>query len=147
MKLLITILSILTSLNGFSQSPETEKVKETINGLFTAMRNSDSTGIKNALAANATFQTINAQNELKAGSPAAFITSVGKAPKGSLDERIVFGDINIDGNLATAWVPYEFYVNGNFSHCGVNSFQLHKTDGKWKIQSVLDTRRKDECVK
>ncbi|MER3499309.1 MAG: hypothetical protein C4308_12110 [Chitinophagaceae bacterium] len=37
-------------------------------------------------------------------------------PAGAADEQIVFGNINIDGPLATVWTPYKFYYNGNFSH-------------------------------
>ncbi len=48
--------------------------------------------------------------------------------------------------MANAWTPYEFWYNGNFSHCGVNSFQLIKKDEKWKIIYLVDTRRKEGCL-
>jgi hypothetical protein len=62
-----------------------------------------------------------------------------------LDERILAYEIRIDGPMATAWTPYEFYVNGDFSHCGVNSFQLVKFVEGWKIVYIIDTRRKEPC--
>lgn len=147
MKSLLTLTLLLGSMLSFAQTSETEKVKETINNFFDGMRNSDSTTLRNNLTVNAVFQTISANNEVKSQNPSGFVTSVGKAAKGSLDERITFGSINIDGNLAAVWTPYEFYLNGKFSHCGVNSFQLHRENGQWKIQYVIDTRRKEGCVK
>ena len=54
-------------------------------------------------------------------------------------------DIKIDGNMANAWTPYEFWFDGNFSHCGINSFQLIKEDKTWKIIYLVDTRRK-KCL-
>jgi hypothetical protein len=147
MKSSFAALLLFVSVCGFSQSSEEEQVKATINNFFDGMRNSDSTTLRNNLTANAVFQTISANNEVKSQNPSGFVTSVGKAVKGSLDERITFGNINIDGNLAAVWTPYEFYLNGKFSHCGVNSFQLHKENGQWKIQYVIDTRRKEGCVK
>lgn len=147
MKSLLTLTLLLCSMLSFAQTSETEQVKATINSFFDGMRNSDSTTLKNNLAVNAVFQTISSNNEVKSQNPSGFVTSVGKAAKGSLDERITFGSINIDGNLAAVWTPYEFYLNGKFSHCGVNSFQLHKENGQWKIQYVIDTRRKEGCVK
>ena len=147
MKSLLTLTLLLCSMLSFAQTSETEQVKATINSFFDGMRNSDSTTLKNNLAVNAVFQTISSNNEVKSQNPSGFVSSVGKATKGSLDERITFGSINIDGNLAAVWTPYEFYLNGKFSHCGVNSFQLHKENGQWKIQYVIDTRRKEGCVK
>jgi hypothetical protein len=51
----------------------------------------------------------------------------------------------IDGNLASVWTDYKFYIGEKFSHCGVNSFQLFKGDDGWKIIYIIDTRRKDNC--
>jgi hypothetical protein len=75
----------------------------------------------------------------------AFITAVTKPHKEIYDERITFDVVKTDGVLATAWTPYKFYVGEKFSHCGVNSFQLVKLDGNWKIQFIIDTRRKQPC--
>ncbi len=62
------------------------------------------------------------------------------------DERFTISKILVDGNMASVWVPYQFYYKGNFSHCGVNSFQLAKINNEWKIQYVIDTRRNDNCI-
>ncbi|HNA01067.1 MAG TPA: hypothetical protein PLN49_09415, partial [Ferruginibacter sp.] len=66
-------------------------------------------------------------------------------PKDAADERITFDVVRVDGALAIAWTPYKFYFNGKFSHCGVNSFQLVRFNGEWKIQYLIDTRRKAGC--
>ena len=50
--------------------------------------------------------------------------------------------IEVDGNLAHVWTPYEFYVNGNLSHKGVNSFTLFKESLDWQIIHLIDTRRR-----
>ncbi|MBX2951423.1 MAG: nuclear transport factor 2 family protein [Leadbetterella sp.] len=147
MKKLITLVLFFTCFTGYSQTREADSVRETINRFFDAMRNSDSAAMKSVVASGAILQTITATNDIKPGDFAAFYSSVAKAAKGSLDERITFGTVNTDGNLAAAWTPYEFYYNGKFSHCGVNSFQLHKENGAWKIRYVIDTRRKEDCVK
>ena len=38
-----------------------------------------------------------------------------------------------------------FTLTGKFSHCGVDSFQLVFINGQWKIQCLIDTRRKQPC--
>ncbi len=74
-----------------------------------------------------------------------FITSVSQMSKGDLDERIVIEAIHTDGNLASVFTPYSFYFREKLSHCGANSFQLVKQNNEWKIQYIIDTRRKDNC--
>jgi len=75
-----------------------------------------------------------------------FINRIATTPDHTvLDEKILEYQIKIDGQMASVWTPYEFYVNDTFSHCGVNSFQLIKTPEGWKITYIIDTRRKEGC--
>ncbi len=76
---------------------------------------------------------------------AAFTRSIAAQNANTLDERIQDYEIRIDGNLASVWTPYSFYFDGNFSHCGVNSFQLVRMAEGWKIVYLIDTRRKEGC--
>lgn len=61
------------------------------------------------------------------------------------DERLLDYVIKVDGNMANAWTPYEFWFNDQFSHCGVNSFQLFNDNGSWRIIYSIDTRRRAGC--
>ncbi|WP_367915369.1 nuclear transport factor 2 family protein [Leadbetterella sp. DM7] len=145
MKKYLTVTLLLACLAGYAQTTETDSIKETINRFFGAMKSSDSSGVKSTLAAGIIFQSITSKNEVRTEDVQGFIGSVARAPEGSLDERITFASVLVDGNLAAVWTPYEFYYNGQFSHCGVNSFQLHKENGTWKIRYIIDTRRKEGC--
>jgi hypothetical protein len=70
---------------------------------------------------------------------------VSQFAKGDIDERIVFESIKIDGNMASVWAPFKLYLKGKFYSCGVNSIQLAKLNGVWKVQYILDTRRVKGC--
>lgn len=138
----------MCTLTTYAQSEE-ENVKKTIIQLFEGMRRSDSTLIKAAVAPGAILQTVaknkEGQNVVRTEAMSGFITAVTQPREAIQDERITFGIINIDGDLAAVWTPYRFYVGEQFSHCGVNSFQLVRLNGEWKIQYIIDTRRKDNC--
>ncbi|MBP8067290.1 MAG: nuclear transport factor 2 family protein [Pedobacter sp.] len=130
-------------------SAEETAVKATINNLFDGMRTSDSTLIRKAFAPKSIMQTIAMSKEGKAmvrsESVDGFIKSISAPHPEKYDERIVFSKVLIDGNLASVWTDYKFYVGDKFSHCGVNSFQLFKSEEGWKIIYIIDTRRKDRC--
>ncbi|MBC7867356.1 MAG: nuclear transport factor 2 family protein [Gloeobacteraceae cyanobacterium ES-bin-316] len=131
-----------------SQAAE-DSVKATIEQLFLAMKTSDAALLVACFADSAMLQTIGSDKQgavtVKNENIKNFAASISKAPKGALDERINFNMIKIDGALASVWTPYSFYYNGNFSHCGANSFQLIRTRVGWKIQYLIDTRRKTGC--
>lgn len=157
--LLLITFSSLQQANSQSISAEEANVKSVINNLFEGMRTTDSVLIRKAFAVKSIMQTIATTKEGKASvrteNVDQFIKSVGTSHPGIYDERIDFTNIMIDGNLASVWTNYKFYIGGSssaqngiewkFSHCGVNSFQLLKGDDGWKIIYLIDTRRKDNC--
>ncbi len=127
----------------------TDSVKAVIDQLFTAMRNADSATIVNCFSENHILQTLVRDKEgnmlAKTDKVTDFGHNIGSLPKNAADERITYAAVNVDGPLASVWTPYKFYFNGNFSHCGVNSFQLIRSKQGWKIHYLVDTRRKDAC--
>lgn len=148
LRFFIFLTTLLITVSVFSQTAE-DSVKNTVNTLFMGMKNADGELLKNAFSDNAILQTISRDKEGKqvvlTEDINDFATSISKLKKDSADERITFETIKIDGPLAIVWTPYNFYFNGKFSHCGVNSFQLVRLNGIWKIQYIIDTRRRAGC--
>ncbi|WP_410221999.1 nuclear transport factor 2 family protein [Pedobacter sp.] len=142
---LVLVCGIIVNIKTYAQTQNEENnVKATINLLFDGMRNRDTTMIRNAFAERSIMQTIS-RGEAKTEKIDDFIKSIAKPFPEKFDERITFDKILIDANLASVWTSYKFYIGEKFSHCGVNSFQLLKTDKGWKIIYIIDTRRKDNC--
>ena len=54
--------------------------------------------------------------------------------------------VMIRGPIAVVWGEYEFLVDGDFSHCGVDSIDLVKVDGDWKIANWMWTVEEDGCA-
>ncbi len=129
---------------------EEDEVKRTINTFFEGFHARDSVVMKSVLAEDVVVQTI---GKVKSGEVKLLREDVHKVLKGIVSipletefkEVIHNYDIKIDGAMANAWTPYSFYTNDSFSHCGVNSFQLFRENGEWKIIYLIDTRRKEGC--
>jgi len=138
----------LIAFNAKAQSAE-DSVKTMINKLFAAMKNGDSKSLVECFADSAILQTIAEKDgkiSIRTEIIKDFADFVGTQKQGDADERISFGMVKTDGALAIAWTPYQFYYKGQFSHCGVDSYQLVRINGEWKIQYLIDTRRKTNCV-
>lgn len=147
---LLLIISTLITVSSFSQSAE-DSVKQAVNNLFTGMKTSNASIIADAFADSAVLQTISRDKVsgkmfVRNESVKDFAKSISTLAVNAADERISFKSVLVDADLASVWTPYQFYFNGKFSHCGVNSFQLVRINGQWKIQYLIDTRRKDHCL-
>lgn len=136
------IFFLLISSFSFAQNTSEKEIIKPIENLFNAMKSADSLGVKNAFSGSAIMQTFGKNQEIRTDKVEDFAKQVGASQSGDLDERFTISKILVDGNMASVWVPYQFYYKGNFSHCGVNSFQLAKINNEWKIQYIIDTRRK-----
>lgn len=154
MKLYITIVLIFVF--GFNiaqnQTKAEREVKLTIDTFFDGFHKQDSIIINTVVHKSIILQSIgnNAEGDVVLSNSKFydFIKSIVSIPKDqSFEEKLLSYTIKMDGNMANVWTEYEFWFNQKFSHCGVNSFQLIKENGKWKIFFLADTRRKDGCGK
>lgn len=123
-----------------SNEAEKEAVKAVIKQTFKAMITSDTMLLKNCFAPGATLQIIQNKNDsvlVRTRTSTEFIAGIGKQTAGALDEKTFDEIIYVDHELATAWAPYTFHLNGKFSHRGIDSFQLVKLKEGWKIQYLI----------
>lgn len=143
------LLIVLCFTQGVNAQTATDSVKTTIQTLFRGMITADSALVRSVFGDSAIMQTIiqSGDGEVKILNERidGFAAQVSRMEKGIADERISFSTVQIDGPLAIAWTPYRFYYKGQFSHCGVNAFQLVRGNKGWKIQYLIDTRRKQGC--
>ncbi len=134
---------------GLQAKGQEQDVRQVITDLFTAMYNADAYGLKKVFHDSARLGSVavdaSGNPVVKYADISGFINYVGKLEKGVADERFTIADIRIDGEMASAWVPYHFYRAGTFSHCGVNHMLLTLAKDRWKILTITDTRRKDGC--
>ena len=145
-----TILVILTIISTTARAQTDEiAVKAVVNRLFVGIRKSDTALIRSAFSVNSILQTVIKNSEGKVSVISepldSFLAAISKPHTQAYDERITFDVLRIGGDLAMVWAPYKFYVGNTFSHCGVDAFQLVKINNEWKIQYLIDTRRREGC--
>ena len=56
------------------------------------------------------------------------------------DEELLISDA-----LAVFWASYDFHIDGEFSHCGIDALNLIKIDGEWKIGHAMWTIQRPGC--
>ncbi|WGH74837.1 nuclear transport factor 2 family protein [Tenacibaculum tangerinum] len=144
------VVFVLSTVVNAQENLERKAIKNTIETFFDGLHKGDSTLVASTLNSSITIQTTFTNKEgakiLVTENKAKLLTSIAtKKPEHTYLEKLLSWDIKVDGNLASVWTPYEFYLNGKFSHCGANSFQLFNNNGKWEIIYLVDMRRKNNC--
>ena len=147
-KLLIVCLTFLLVLPQLSFSQHEEKeVHDLVQQFFDVIGKNDSVGYKKLFLKDGYRYTVNQKDD-----------SIYTAGKSAFD-RISFNTnnqwkevmrekgvkIEIHDRIAMAWVPYDFWVNGKLSHCGVDVFTLMKTQQDWKIAVIAYSIERGGC--
>ncbi len=150
MKHFTSLVMCLFFVSLSAQESEKIAVQKTIETFFEGFHQQDSTLIRQMVSDAIFMQRISIDSSQKAFVRKQdfdeFLKAVVSIPKTTQFKEIIKSySIQIDGPMANAWTPYEFIRNGEFSHCGVNSFQLFKYGTDWKIIYIIDTGRKEGC--
>lgn len=141
----IILLSIITlPLRG---QTETQQVMTVLNDFFTAVNTSDSAAFNKVFFKDAhMFISRSVNDSTVYASRPAVKTSIFKP---GVQYRETMRDkgvkVEVHQHIAMAWVPYDFYVNNTFSHCGIDVFTLMKTTKGWKIVLIAYSVEKTGC--
>lgn len=111
--------------------------------IFEGMRKADPQLVRDVFAADARFAIVDEEG-VRVQSVDAWLTAIGRSG-GSWDERVYDVSVMTDGDMASVWAPYTFYLEGAISHCGVDSIELLRDRDGWKVTQLSDTRRSDGC--
>lgn len=149
--ILFIIFSFFISLSAFSQEHQSDSVAiaDIVQNVFDGMRESDTSKMAPYMHGNVKMQSLsvdesgNKVSQLNGAS--GWLNAVAQNQGDIWNEQIDNLSIQSDGAVATAWMDYKFYLGDQLSHCGINSFQFIKIDGKWKIIYIIDSRKKNNC--
>lgn len=127
-----------------NESDEQEAVLQTVQTLFDAMAEADSTKAASVFVEDGHTFRLDEADSISLSENADFATSIGNFEQ-EIVERMWDPQVLVDDNIAMAWTPYDLHVNGEFSHCGTNLISLAKTEDGWKITDVTYNAREDNC--
>ncbi len=131
---------------GLNSNAQQSEIENTVKTFFAGFHAKDTLKIKSVCHSTMILESIMEGpkgTKLVEEKTSEFYKSFSTFPADmKFEEKILSYNIQIDGAMAHAWTPYEFYINGKISHSGVNAFTLFKENNQWKIIHIIDTRRK-----
>ena len=149
MKKLLFLLLITLAFNAYSQNLEItdeQRIKRVINQFFESLETKDSLLMQQTTMKEAQiWRRYSDENPIRVD----LRYSKDDLPKMHTLPKVkeVAQDFEIiqRNGIAIAWVPYEFWVEDKFSHCGIDVFTLFEIDGNWKIMNTAYTIEKENC--
>ena len=148
MRLFLFVLAVSISPFTLGQSDDKELVRATAEQFFLAIETKDRALLESILvpgSLNISTQALeNDEIKITTLNHASMIDLLTSA-ENDKKERAWDETILVQGHIAVYWAPYDFHINQEFSHCGIDSFQLVKKDGRWLISNASWTRETLDC--
>lgn len=142
-------LAVLPSMSVRAQDSDRALVIAAVQSFFDAMEKADADLARRILMPDARFFSAAERDGKMTVRPSdgdAFVASFSNPNRGKALERMWDPEVRVQGAIAQLWTRYDFHSNGTFSHCGVDAFNLVKTDEGWKIASAMWTMERTGCA-
>jgi putative lumazine-binding protein len=139
--LLSLMLAMFAAVGAQSAGKEREAVMKTMQAFFDTMTAHDVDGARQILQPQGRFHAMSMKDgkpDVRAFANEEYFAQL-QASKQKMQERIWNPDVRINGLIASVTAPYDFWIDGKFSHCGVDAFDLIKTEEGWKIAGGVYT--------
>jgi hypothetical protein len=126
-------VALIAILFVFAQSSnDRDAVLKVVQAFFDTMTARDIEGAREILVPQGRFHAMRAGAEPRSLSNEEYLAQL-QASKQTMRERIWNPEVRVHGSIATMWAPYDFWIDGKFSHCGIDAFDLIKTEKGWQI--------------
>jgi len=149
-KIIVTLIvgsTICLSSAIADESEDRAAVVDMVQAFFDAMTARDAVAMKSLLTSDGIFFGYQeGPDGLVVMTPTHEAYADGLAEPGpKLIERFWDPTVLLHGRMAAVWTPYDLFIDGEFSHCGIDNFNFLKTDDGWKITGIVFSMERDNC--
>jgi len=133
--LIIILFAVASPIARAQNTTDRDAVLKTVQAFFDTMSAKDVDGARKILMPQGRFHAMRMRDgkpDPRAFSNEEYFANL-QASKQTMRERMWNPEVRVHGLIATVWTPYDFWIDGKFSHCGIDAFDLVKTEEGWKL--------------
>ena len=129
-----------------AQSDE-QAILAAVQGFFDSMESKDAVAARKVTLPEGVFVSVREEDGTKSIGSFSNKEFVDRLPAGTEQvlERMWEPKVMIHQDIAVVWTRYDFHRDGEFSHCGIDAFQLVRTNDGWKIAGGTYTVERTGC--
>jgi len=144
----IFFLLVFSTITLAQKANDSKAALEVVNRLFAEMAAANAPGI---LATGTADNQLVAVRKMKDGKTRIDVINGEQFTKfftkpGAIEERMYDPKVEVSGDWAMVWGRYVFFVGDKISHCGINQFNLVRTESGWKIANGASTIDPGDCT-
>ena len=146
--ILISLLSAAPAARPSQQEDDKTAVLASVQAFFDTMASRDVEGARRVLMLEGRMFSVRDQGGqavARASTVEDYLKNLGERKQANR-ERMWNPEVRVHGAIASVWTPYDFWVDGKFSHCGIDIFDLVKTAEGWKISGATYTVERTGCA-
>lgn len=141
-----TLLSSLTSAQSLSAEAEREKILSVVYDWADTLTTGNLERRREVTLDGSMIQRMRQQPDGAFDLSPSIVNFADMTPSNSIMvERFWDEELVIRGRFATFIAEYDFWIDGEFSHCGTDFFDLINVDGQWKIGNMKFTIIRQGC--
>lgn len=134
-----------------AQAADTAAVVRVAEALLRAISTKDTALARTTMIPGATFTAVldpaPPATSAQMQTDAQFYGMLGGSGAMTFLERMWTPSVRFFGtSVAEVAAPYDFHMNGKFSHCGTDVFTLVQSSGTWRIASTVYTVQMKNCA-
>lgn len=107
--------------------------------VLVALSSGDNATLKRLTLDSAIVGGAGVRNGVERLSLGAWARYTSRPGPSDVTERGFGATARVQDRVAQVWVPYDLYIGKTWSHCGVDAFTLLKSDGRWRVASLIYT--------
>ena len=107
--------------------------------VLVALSSSDNTTLKRLTLDSAIVGGAGVRNGVERLSLGSWAPYTSRPGPSEFTERGFGATARVQDRVAQVWVPYDLYIGKTWSHCGVDVFTLLKSEGRWRVASLIYT--------
>lgn len=142
----VALLMVLAHPRQVGAQDDETQVLATVQRFFDSMTARDTAAARQILVMDATYYSIRRGSDgasMRGSRNSEYVKRLATGDD-ELLERMYDPQVMVHDDIAVVWTKYDFQINGEFSHCGVDAFSLIRTEGRWKIAGIIYTVER-EC--
>ena len=129
------------------RAPEVQEVEEVARAFLGALSGADTAALRSLMAPDLSLSSVRTGPDgavIRHTTGEEFLNGLGTEDQDFL-ERMWNPVVYVQGQVAMVWTPYDFFLNGEFSHCGIDVFTMLEGEDGWRVTSITYDVVREGC--
>ena len=121
------------------KDPDTRAAIAVADSVLVALTNGDGKTLARLTLDSAVVGGIGTRDGVERMSLRTWPLYINRTGPSTFTERGFGATARVQDRVAQVWMPYDLYIGDKWSHCGVDTFTLMKSDGHWRVAALIYT--------